>query len=112
MAIASMEGERALPEKDVIVPNQRSWPETAKHMGTRNAPRCWCLPDEQGLTECSVGAVKGKHKRLHEDPYAGGERSGKCAKPDAWSQAANARMHMDVPPLDVPFPKVPERAFP
>ena len=111
-AIASMEGERALPEKDVIVPNQRSWPETAKHMGTRNAPRRRCLPDEQGLTECSVGAVKGKHKRLHEDPYAGGERSGKRAKPDAWSQAANARMHMDVPPLDVPFPKVPERAFP
>ena len=112
MAIASIEGERALPEKDVIAPNQRSWPETAKRMGARNAPRRRCLPDEQGLTERSVGAVKGKRKRLHEDPYARGERSGKHAKPNARSQAANARTHMDVPPLDVPFPEVPERAFP
>ena len=81
-------------------------------MGTRNAPRCQCLPDEQGLTERSVGAIKGKRKRLHEDPYAGGERSGKRAKPDTRSQTANARMRMDVPPLDAPFPEVPEHAFP
>ena len=80
-------------------------------MGARNAPRRQCLPDEQGFTEHSVGAIKEKHKRLHEDPYAGGERSGKRAKPDAQSQAANAHMHMDVPPLDVPFPEVPEHAF-
>ena len=85
MAIASMEGEHALPKKDIIVPNQRSWPETAKRMGARNAPRHQCLSDEQGLTECSVGAVKGKRKHLHEDPYAGGECSGKRAKPDALS---------------------------
>ena len=111
-AIASMEGERALPKKDVIVPNQRSWPKTAKRMGARNAPRHWCLPDEQGLTECSVGAIKGKRKCLHEDPYAGGEHLGKHTKLDARSQAANARMCMDVPPLDAPFPKVPEHAFP
>ena len=111
-AIASMEEKRALPEKDVIAPNQRSWPETAKRMGTRNAPRCQCLPDEQGLTERSVGAIKGKHKHLHEDPYAGGKCSGKHAKLDARSQAANARTCMDVPPLDAPFPEVPECAFP
>ena len=85
MAIASIEGEHTLPEKDIIVPNQRSWPEMAKHMGARNTPRCQCLPDEQGLTEHSVDTIKGKRKCLHEDPYAGGKCSGKHAKLDAWS---------------------------
>ena len=40
-AITSMEGKHALPEKDIIAPNQRSWPETAKCMGARNTPRRW-----------------------------------------------------------------------
>ena len=87
-AIASMEGNSALPEKDVIAPNQKSWPETARRMGTKRVPKPRCPPDEHGLTERSIGVVKGKHKRLHNDPYAGGERSGKRAKPDAVSRAA------------------------
>jgi hypothetical protein len=90
-AIASVEGNSALPEKDVLAPNQRSWPETAKRMGAKKVPRPRCLPNERGLTERSIGVVKGKRKRLHNDPYAGGERSGKRAKSDALSQAANAR---------------------
>ena len=45
-----------------ISPNQHSWPETVKVMG---AP------------------VKTKRKSTHTDPYAGDERSGKKAKPDA-----------------------------
>lgn len=89
-AVASMEGRSALPEKDVIAPNQKSWPETAERMGAKKAPRRRCLPEERGLTERSIGVVKGKRKRLHNDPYAGGERSGKRARPDALSQAANA----------------------
>ena len=48
----------------------------------------WCLLDEIGLTKHSLGAVRGKQKCLHNDPYAGGERSGKCAKLDALFQAA------------------------
>jgi hypothetical protein len=89
-AIASLDGRSALPEKDVIAPNQRSWPETVERMGARRLPRPRCLPDERGLTERSLGAVKGKRKRLHNDPYAGGERSGKRAKRDALSQASQA----------------------
>lgn len=88
MAIASMEGNSALPERDVIAPNQKSWPETARRMGAKRVPKPRCLPDEHGLTERSIGVVKGKRKRLHNDPYAGGERSGKRAKPDAVSRAA------------------------
>ena len=40
--------------------------------------------------EQSIGAAKGKRRRVHEDPYAGGKRSGKRAKPDALSTTANA----------------------
>ena len=34
-AIASMGGTSSLPDKDYIAPNQKSWPETAEHMGTK-----------------------------------------------------------------------------
>jgi hypothetical protein len=102
-AIASMEGRNALPEKDVIAPNQKSWPETANRMGARKNPRPRCLPGECGLTERSIGAIKGKRKHLHNDPYAGGERSGKRAKRDALSQAANARARAPAFP-DAPSP--------
>ena len=110
--IASMEGKGALPEKDVIAPNQKSWPETAKRMGAKKDPRRRCLPDEIGLTERSLGAVKGKRKRLHNDPYAGGERSGKRAKSDALSQAANARSRAppSAPPVPSPSPNAPSPA--
>jgi len=39
-AIASIEGSSALPEKDFIAPNQKSWTETAERMGIkRRAPK-------------------------------------------------------------------------
>jgi hypothetical protein len=106
MAIASMEGRNALPEKDVIASNQKSWPETANRMGARKNPRPQCLPRERGLMEHSIGAIKGKRKRLHNDPYARGERSGKCAKRDALFQAANAQARATAFP-DALFPDVP-----
>jgi hypothetical protein len=52
-----------LPSKKKIGPNQHSWTETASVMNVR---------------------VKSKRK-IHTDPYGGGERSGKKAKPDARS---------------------------
>jgi hypothetical protein len=39
-AIALTQGLSALPEKDVIMPNQKSWTETAKQMGIKRcAPK-------------------------------------------------------------------------
>jgi hypothetical protein len=39
-AIASTQGSNALPEKDIIAPNQKSWTETAEWMGVkRHAPK-------------------------------------------------------------------------
>jgi hypothetical protein len=112
-AIASFNGKAALPEKDVIAPNQKSWSETAKRMGAKKVLKRRCLPEECGLTERSIGIVKGKCKRLHNDPYAG-ERSGKCAKSDALSQAANARArgHTPSPSAPPPPPNVPSPVRP
>ena len=55
------------------------------------------LPGERGLSERSIGVTKGKRRRIHDDPYAGGERSGKRAKPDAVSAKANANARAHAP---------------
>ena len=47
--------------------------------------------------EWSIGATKGKCCCIHNDLYAGGERSGKYAKPNVLSAAANAHAHADMP---------------
>jgi hypothetical protein len=90
-AIASAQGTSAIPDKEVIAPNQKSWTETAVRMGVKKAPKRKRLPEESGLTKRSIGVAKGKKVRIYNDPYAGGERSGKRAKPDALSAAANVR---------------------
>jgi hypothetical protein len=54
------EAKAPLPRKVLVAPNQHTWPETA-----------------------AVMVAKPKTKRkAHTDPYGGGERSGKKAKPD------------------------------
>jgi hypothetical protein len=45
------------------------------------------------MTAQSIGIAKGKHCWVHSDPYAGGKRLGKQAKPDATSAAANVHAH-------------------
>ena len=103
-AIASTQGSRALPNKEDVPPNQHSWMETAERMGTKRAPKRH-RPDEHGLTARCIGIPKGKRKRLYTDPYAGGERSGTRAKPDALSAEANARARAGTrPPPPVPPP--------
>jgi len=90
---------QALPEKDNFNPNQKTWAKTAERMGARKAPRRKPGPSSGNITEQCIGAVKGK-RRKYSDPYAVGERSGKRAKPDAVSAAANdcARATVPLPP--------------
>jgi hypothetical protein len=75
------------------VPNQKSWTETAVWMGVKKAPKRKRLPEESGLTKHSISIAKGKKVWIYNDPYTGGERSGKCAKPDTLSAAANVHAH-------------------
>jgi pyruvate/2-oxoglutarate dehydrogenase complex dihydrolipoamide acyltransferase (E2) component len=98
------EGTSALPEKEKIAPNQKSWPETAERMGVKRRPKRKRLPEERGITEQSIGVTKGKRRRIHQDPYAGGERSGKRTKPDALSATANARARANAAPSPTPSP--------
>ena len=104
-ALASTQGSRALPNREVSPPNQNSWTETADRMVWKRTPK-HRLPGEQGLTERSIGASKGKRKFLHTEAYAGGEQSGKRAKPDALSAAANARARAP-PPIPPPANALP-----
>ena len=51
VAIASIQGSNALPEKDIVAPNQKSWMETAKRMGVKcGAPKRKCLSEERRIT--------------------------------------------------------------
>lgn len=101
-AIASTQGSRALPDQEKLAPNQKTWPETAVLMGVKRVPKRR-LPGEHGITERSIGAPK-KRKRVYTDAYAAGERSGKHAKPDALSAAANSRARAPPAPPMLPSP--------
>ena len=105
-AVASVQGSSPLPHREMITPNQHSWMETAKRMGVQKHRR---LPKEAGLTQKAIGIAKGKHHRVYTDPYAGGERPGKLAKPNVVSAAVNQKVR--APPLAHSQPQ-PTRAFP
>jgi hypothetical protein len=97
-AIALTEEVSALLERDRIVPNQKSWPETAKCMGVKWAPKCKWLPEGREISKQSISVTKGKKQHLHQDPYAGGEQSGKHAKPDMLSTVATTQVHAYMAP--------------
>jgi hypothetical protein len=110
-AIAAMQGNAPLPNPDVIAQDHKSWTETAKQMGitkkSSNRPR---PAEESGLTARSIGIVKGKHHYIHNDPYAGGERSGKRVKPDAPSTANTAPLVESTPSITLLGPVIPAQA--
>ena len=98
-AVATAEGTSTFPDKEILVPNQKSdWDETAMYMGIKRAPKRKCLPEERGLTEQAIGVANRKRRRANSNPYAGSERSGKRAKPDVLSADANRHAHAYVPP--------------
>jgi hypothetical protein len=97
-ADASAEGTSALPDRESVAPNQKSWGETAARMGVKRPPKRKRLPEERGLTERAIGVTKGRRRTNNNNPYGGGERSGKRAKSDALSAEANRRARGCVPP--------------
>ena len=106
-AIASANRSRALPEKDNFNPNQKTWAETAEHMGFSKAPKCKHSPvsGNTSSAEQCIGAAKGKHHK-YTDLYAGGKRSGKHTKPDVVSTTANTLAHTAMPAPAVPVSAV------
>jgi len=92
-ANTSLQGTCALLKKDIIPPNQKTWPETAAQMGVKPVQKQKCLPEECGLTAKSIGVTKSK-KRMHPDPYG---VPPKHAKPDAMSASANEHACEHVP---------------
>jgi len=68
--------------------NQKSWSETAAHMGIKQPPKQKCLPEEHGLMEQAIGITR-RHRCTNNDPYGTGQHSGTQAKPDALSTDVN-----------------------
>ncbi|KAN0130640.1 hypothetical protein V8E53_011533 [Lactarius tabidus] len=84
-----------LPEKERIAPNQHSWTETAQRMGVKRIKKRRGKVDS-ALTAEHIGEINRKRTRENEDPYGAGEQSGKRAKQDARSVAANSRARATV----------------
>ena len=86
----------ALPNRDCLSPNQNLWAATSKMMGVKTLPkRCQAqtVATVPSFTSLHIGPIGIKWKLLFTDTYNGREQSGKCAKPDAVSAAANAHAH-------------------
>jgi hypothetical protein len=84
----------ALPNRDRLVPNANLWKETSKNMHVRVSPKRRQKPSASVVPSSTAQHIGPSRKRklaLYTDPYGGGEQSGKRAKPDALSVAANAR---------------------
>ena len=111
VALATGDGQQ-LPEKEVIALNQLLWLETAKRMGVKQGEKC-CSKVDSALMAKLIGELNRKWNHGDEDPYGAREQSGKCAKPDAHSVAANtqaraavgsAPVHSAAPPASLPTP--------
>lgn len=84
----------ALPNRERLSPNQNLWAATAKRMGVKTPPKRHhpgCVAAVPSSTSQHIGLTGVKRKYLFTDAYNGGEQSGKRAKYDAVSSAANAR---------------------
>ena len=98
-AISSANGSRALPERAVFNPRANLWDETTGVMGgSSKSPKRKRAPTGGNTSTERIGAVKGKRvSKFGDEAYAAGERSGKRAKPDAVSAAANELSRASVP---------------
>ncbi|KAH9027884.1 hypothetical protein EDB85DRAFT_2148242 [Lactarius pseudohatsudake] len=85
---ATSEGPQ-LPEREQIASNQHSWTETAERMGVKRGNKARGKVDSARTAE-HIGNINRKRNRENDDPYGAGEQSGKRAKPDARSAAANS----------------------
>jgi hypothetical protein len=73
-AITAMQGNAPLPNPNVIARNHKLWMETTKQMGATKKLTKRAHPTKDArLTAWCIGIVKGKRRRIHNDPYARGE---------------------------------------
>jgi hypothetical protein len=102
-ATADDDDSSRLPEKENIAPNQHTWPETAARMGEKRGKKHGRGKVDSALTAQHIGEPNRKRPG-DSDPYGAGEQSGKRAKPDARSAAANSRARIKAEPPPTQFP--------
>jgi hypothetical protein len=91
--LTSGQGTSTFPNKESILPNQRTWLETVEQMGVQHTyaqkqPLLTDPAEEYGINECCISATTRK-KCKNEDPYLEGDQGSKCAQLDALSPEAN-----------------------
>ena len=87
MLLSAKDNRSWLFEKEQIAPNQLSWPPTAARMAIKHGERKGHGKVDSTRTAEHIGMPK--RKCPTDDSYGAGEESGKRAKPDAVSAAAN-----------------------
>ena len=97
MAIAqsSQDSQSPLPDREILLPIQHTWTETAKQMGTKHQKRSHPTDAPVPATK-QIGNLNRKQPCVRNtDSYSGSLWSGKDAAPDAQTAAqnANARAH-------------------
>jgi hypothetical protein len=105
----AVDNSSRLPEKENIAPNQHTWPETAAQMGEKRGKKRGKV--DSALTAQHIGEPNRK-RAADNDPYGAGEQSGKRAKPDARSAAANTRARAAAERPEVPKAEPPPTPLP
>jgi hypothetical protein len=81
--LASRQGTSTFPNKESILPNQRTWPETVEQMGVQHIhaqkqPPLTNPAEEYRINKhCISATTRRKHK--NEDPYLEGDQGSKHA---------------------------------
>ena len=104
-AISSTQEPCALPDKDVIAPNQKTWTETATRMGVKRVPKQKRLPEGRGLTERCIGVTRASAAAfiVTRPPEASDRVSG--PNPTRFPpRRMRMRVHVRLLPLPVPVP--------
>jgi hypothetical protein len=96
----SQSAQSPLPDRESLLPNQRTWTQTAERMGEkhRKRPRPTNTSPIAPATK-RIGPLNRKQPCVkNTDPYSGGLRSGKDATHDAQTASQNAEACAGPPP--------------
>jgi hypothetical protein len=103
--ISSTQESSALPDKDLIAPNQKTWTETAARMGIKRVPKQKQLPEGHRLTKRCIGVTRASAAAFIVTRMP--EVSDRVSRPNLTRflpQRMRMHVHVCLLPLPVPVP--------
>jgi len=103
--------QSALPDKESLLPNQRTWTKTAERMGAKQRKRPHPTNSSPTVPATErIGILNRKQPRVkNTDPYSGGLWSGKDAALDAQTAAQNVNARARAAATKEPAPSQPTK---